>query len=62
MHTRILIYDMMHQKPWTSMINETNRLTLIVLMASTMTPQSNVSNQIFILANIKYNYEMFEAY
>ena len=61
MYTKILVHDMMHQKPWTTMTGGANYLTLMVLILSIMNPQTNISNLIFILAKITYNYRRFEA-
>ena len=39
----------------------TNQQTFVMLLISTINPQTNIWNQIFISANVKHNYGTFEA-
>ena len=57
-----LICDTIHQKTWITTISGTKHPKFVmILLVSTINPQTNISNMIFILANGKHNYGTFEA-
>ena len=39
----------------------TNHQTFMKILVSAINPQMNISNRIFVLANVKHNYRTFEA-